>query len=63
MWHADLKNEKVMLVVDNDFRSIVTLNDTMVESLRRIYNLHNTNETVKIGYFYVYFTFEGNSVG
>jgi hypothetical protein len=37
-----------MLVVDDAFRLVTSLNNTMGESLRRTYNLYNTNETVKI---------------
>ena len=42
------KNEKVMLVVDDSIRLIKSQNDTMGESLRRVYNLYDTNETMKI---------------
>jgi hypothetical protein len=42
------KNEKVMLVVDNAFRLVTSLNNTMGESLRRTYNLYSTNETMKV---------------
>jgi hypothetical protein len=47
-WRVDPKNEKVMLVIDEAFRSVTSVNDTTGESLRRIYNLHNTNETITI---------------
>ena len=43
-----LENEKVMLVVDDAFRLVTSLDNSMGESLRSIYNLYNTNETTKI---------------
>lgn len=42
------ENEQVMLVVDNAFRLVTSLNNTMGESLRSIYNQYNTSETLKI---------------
>jgi Dolichyl-phosphate-mannose-protein mannosyltransferase len=42
------KNEKVMLVVDDAFRLVTSLNNTMGEGLRRTYNLYSTNETMKV---------------
>jgi hypothetical protein len=41
-------NQKVMLVVDDAFRLVTSLNNTMGESLRMIYDLYSTDETVKV---------------
>jgi MFS family permease len=42
------KNEKVLLVVDDAFRLVTSLNNTMGESLRSTYNSYSTNETMKV---------------
>jgi hypothetical protein len=42
------QNEKVMLVVDDAFRLVTSLNNTMGESLRRTNNLYSANETMEI---------------